>query len=432
MATKRWPLRAVCLGLLVAVSGSCSDDEASGDPDCVDGDSDCGAACSSSSPCPAGLHCSGGACVKECVSADLGGSPIACPGGGTCTGTGMCVGGGSGAGGSSNAGVGGIDNPGGAGSSGAGVGGGGVGGGSDCPDALVRTTRATPTVVLLVDQSSSMTEEFGGDGSRWDVLRNFLLEQPNGLIADLQGQVRFGFAMYSAVSGGTNPEPMGECPMITSVQPALNNYDAISAIYSDADVVEDTPTGDSIDAVIDGLGLTTNPDVMMDPVVLVLATDGEPDRCEELDPQNGQEEAIAAATRAFSMGVRTYIISVGDEVSDEHQQDMANAGLGRGPGDPDAEYWEVGDDASLRGALMDIVGSQLGCEVQLSGSVADGDACDGMVTIDGEPLTCDDPNGWELSTPRTIRLLGSACDRLKSDDDVVLDVSFPCTVRVVD
>ena len=286
--------------------------------------------------------------------------------------------------------------------------------------------------MLLVDQSSSMTDEFGGDGSRWDVLRNFLLEEPNGLLADLQSQVRFGFAMYSAVSGGSDPLPIGECPMITSVQPALDNYTAIADIYRNADVVEDTPTGDSIDAVIDSLGLTTNPDVMMSPTVLVLATDGEPDRCEELDPQNGQEEAIAAAQRAFSMGVRTYIISVGDEVSDEHQQDMANAGLGRGPGDPAAEYWEVGDDASLRAALSDIVGSQLGCEIQLSGSVSGGDACEGTVTLNGVELSCDDPNGWELSTPQTIRLLGTACDTLKTDDDVFLDVSFPCTVRVVD
>jgi hypothetical protein len=327
---------------------------------------------------------------------------------------------------------GGVDNPAGGNSGASGVGGVVPGdGGSECPDARVRASRVTPTVMLLVDQSSSMEDEFGGDGSRWDVLRDFLLEQPNGLISDLQSQVRFGFALYSATSGGTDPEPIGECPMITSVQPAIDNYDAIAAIYSPADVIEDTPTGDSIDAVIDGLDLSNNPDVQKDPVVLILATDGEPDRCEELDPQNGQEEAIAAATRAFSMGVRTFILSVGDEVSDEHQQDMANAGLGRASGDPNAEYWEVGDDASLREALMEIVSAQLGCEVQLSGSVASGDACEGTVVLNDQPLECDDPNGWELSTPRTIRLLGTACETLKSDPDVFLDVTFPCTVGVV-
>lgn len=376
--------------------------------------------------------------MKQCVSADLGATAVECPGGQACTGSGMCVGpsGGSGGVGSGMSGVGGVDNPGGTGAgtggtSGAGAGG-GDGGGSECPDARVRASRVTPTVMLLIDQSSSMETDFGGTGSRWDVLRDFLLEEPNGLIADLQSQVRFGLAMYSATSGGSDPLPIGECPMITSVPPALDNYTAISDIYRNADVIEDTPTGDSIDAVINSLEISTNPDIMNDPIVLILATDGEPDRCEELDPQNGQQEAIAAATRAYEMGVRTFIISVGDEVSDQHQQDMANAGLGVQPGEPDAEYWEVGDDASLRAALNEIVGSQLGCEVQLSGSVASGDACEGTVTLNGQALGCGDENGWELTTPRTIRLLGSACDALKAGEDVLLDVSFPCSVHVVD
>jgi len=340
------------------------------------------------------------------------------------------------AGGSGGTGAaGGVDNPGGSGGL-AGVGGAGTGvapgdGGDNCPDALVRTERVTPTVMLLIDQSSSMDADLGGDGARWDVLRDFLLEEPNGLIADLQSQVRFGFALYSAVSGGMNPEPIGECPMITSVAPAIDNYQSIADLYRGADMLEDTPTGDSIDAVIDSLDLSTDPDAMPEPTVLVLATDGEPDRCEELDPQNGQEEAIAAATRAFGMGVRTFIIAVGDEVSDEHQQAMANAGLGVMPGEPDAEYWEVGDDASLRAALTEIVGGQLGCEVQLSGSVASGDACDGTVTLNGEELECDGENGWELATPRTIRLLGTSCDTLKSDPSVFLDVRFPCSVGIV-
>jgi hypothetical protein len=440
MSSKLSPVSTGCLALSLGalLLSSCGDDEKQ-DPNCVDGDSACGATCSSSTPCEAGLHCEDGACVKQCVSADLGEGAVDCPNGAMCSGSGMCVGGMAGHGatsGGGHGGVGGVDNPGG---TGAGVGGssgtgqtGGVGGGSDCPDATVRATKVTPTVLLLIDQSSSMDADFGGTGTRWDVLRNFLLGEPDGLIFDLQSQVRFGLAMYSAVSGGSDPLPIGECPMITSVAPAIDNFQAIADVYGPAGIVEDTPTGDSIDAVINSLEISTNPDIMNDPIVLILATDGEPDRCEELDPQNGQEEAIAAATRAFSMGVRTFIISVGDEVSDQHQQDMANAGLGVQAGDPDAEYWEVGDDASLRAALSEIVGSQLGCEVQLSGSVADGDACEGTVTLNGAALECGDANGWELSTPRTIRLLGSSCDMLKSDPDVVLHVSFPCSVHVVD
>jgi hypothetical protein len=303
-----------------------------------------------------------------------------------------------------------------------------------CADTRVNATRLTPTVILIIDQSSSMDEDFQGGTTRWQTLKDFLLAQdPDGLIADLQGQVNFGLAMYSAESAPDGGLPLGECPIVTTVAPGPDNFEAIRAVYEPAGTIEDTPTGDSIDKIIDDLGLATpDPDAQDDPIVFILATDGEPDRCEELDPQNGQDEAIAAVERAFSLGIRTFIISVGEgTVSAEHQQAVANAGLGVQPGEPDAEYWEAGNDASLRAALTEIVGGQLGCDVQLNGSVEGGDACLGKVMLNGSMLPCDDPDGWELTSPNTIRINGAACDSLKSTD-FVLEVSFPCSVKVVD
>ena len=125
------------------------------------------------------------------------------------------------------------------------------------------------------------------------------------------------------------------------------------------------------------------------------------------------------------------MISVGNEVGADHQQAIANAGLGRMPGDADAEYWVAGDDQSLRDALRQVVGSQLGCEVQLQGKVTGGDPCSGRVLLDGQKLECDDPNGWELVDPEHIRVLGTSCDELKASEDAVLDVSFPCDVTIV-
>ena len=167
--------------------------------------------------------------------------------------------------------------------------------------------------------------------------------------------------------------------------------------------------------------------------MFVLATDGEPDRCEELDPQTdtAKQEAIDAVTRAYALGIETFVISVGNEVGAAHQQAIANAGLGKMPGEPDAEYWVAGDDASLRTALTSIVGSQLGCDIALKGKVESGDACDGTVTLDGADLECNGANGWKLIDPEHIQLLGDACDELKAGDDVILDVSFPCGVDVV-
>lgn len=417
--THSWVACGLALALGLGALGCGNDEELS---PCVDGDLGCGRVCgkTGSKPCTAGLYCSAeGLCSKACsVSGDL-----MCADKSLCSSDGRCMSSETASGGASG---------GSNGTGGTGTGTGGIGGAPPpgaCADTVVRATMVIPTVILIVDQSSSMNEAFG-NASRWDTLRDFLLQSPDGLIADLQSQVRFGLAMYSAESGGDAPDPIGECPMVTSVAPALDNFDAIDAVYGPAEPIEDTPTGDAIDKILDDLNLTNSPDTDEGPTVFVLATDGEPDRCEELDPQNGQEEAIAAVTRAFGMGVRTFVISVGSELSAQHQQDIANAGLGRAMGDPDAEYWVAGDDASLRAALTEIVGGQLGCEVQLNGSVASGDACTGTVKLNGKALECDDADGWELSTPRNIRLKGAACDELKKGN-FELDVSFPCDVKLV-
>src|SRR4029077_2755913 len=53
---------------------------------------------------------------------------------------------------------------------------------STCADVEVRADRVIPTVILVIDQSGSMNDPFGSAGTRWNVLRDFLLKDPNGLI----------------------------------------------------------------------------------------------------------------------------------------------------------------------------------------------------------------------------------------------------------
>jgi hypothetical protein len=207
------------------------------------------------------------------------------------------------------------------------------------------------------------------------------------------------------------------------------NYADISATYRDAAPLGETPTGDSIDEIVNALP-KGQLDTDAEPTVLILATDGEPDRCEELNPQRGQAEAVAAVMRAFSMGIRTYIISVGKDVSAQHQQDVANAGVGRPANDP-APYWRAGDDASLRDALTEIIGAQVSCEVTLNGTVQSGDPCLGTVELNGDALECKGKDGWELADPKHIRLLGKACADWKTLRNAVVHARFPCDVEVI-
>ena len=348
--------------------------------------------------CPAGLYCgSGDTCTADCVPS---GSP-SCDTGYRCTSTGQCE-----------------EDP---------TARRDAGDPNVCADVRLEGVRVTPTVIVIVDQSGSMTSDFGG-GDRWNVLRDSLLDDM-GLIRDLEGSVRFGLAMYSARAENDDEPAMGECPIITSVPPALNNYDAIAGIYNPADPIDETPTGEAIERVLaDYLSI---PDPDPDPAIFILATDGEPDTCAEPNPQNGQATAIAAVEHAYSEGVRTYAISVGRDVGMRHLQDIANAGLGRGAGDPDAPFWVAGDDAGLRDALRMIVGGVLSCTIDLRGNIDTSMACSGTVRLNGMVIPCDDDNGWRVVDENTIELQGDACDTLQDGPGATLEATFPCDVILI-
>ncbi|MCB9597219.1 MAG: VWA domain-containing protein [Sandaracinaceae bacterium] len=359
----------------------------------------CGQDCTGATPCPDGFYCAEpGVCTQDC-------DPLVpeanCPGG-RCNEHGVC-------------------------DAFHRDGGGMVDASFICADVRVQANRVTPTVILIVDQSGSMTSDFGRS-NRWDALRDSLLARPDGFIAALESQVRFGLALYSAEFD--MGEPVGMCPRVEFIPPAIDNYAAIDAVYGSADPLNETPTGESVDAILTRLSMV--PDPTDDPTIFILATDGEPDTCAEPNPQNGQPEAIAAVRRAYEAGVRTFIISVGTDVSTGHLQDVANTGVGNGPGDPDAPFWVAGDDAGLRDALTAIIGGELSCVVTLSGMIQEPDlACTGTVILNGLPIPCDDPDGWHMIDATHIELSGDSCDLLQSTPGATLEATFPCDVVLI-
>jgi hypothetical protein len=361
----------------------------------------CGAPCSEDTACGDGLYCSdAGKCNADCTP---GGEE--CGPGLSCTPAGHC-----GAGSQSTAGVGG----------GLGVGSGGTGGagvGGSCPDVVVEYEKQIPTVILLIDQSGSMTEGFG-NGNRWNVLRDALLDPGSGVISTLEDEVRFGLALYSSENGFEG----GVCPRLVEVGIALGNYGAIASAYAAADPLDDTPTGDSITAVTTALAAFAEPG----PKVIVLATDGEPDTCEQADPQDGQAESIAAAQAAHALGIETRVISVGADTSLAHLQDVANAGVGLPIGGAtDAPYYLALDQAALVTAFEEIINGVRTCIFNLDGTVPPENASQGVVVLDGEPLGYQDPDGWKQNGPSEIEITGAACDALQSGDHT-LTVTFPC------
>ena len=172
----------------------------------------------------------------------------------------------------------------------------------------------------------------------------------------------------------------------------------------------DTPTGESLDAVWQTLDAFDVPGQKF----IVLATDGEPDTCAVPNPNEGQPEAVAAAQAAFGAGIETYIISLGDQVGEAHLQDMANAGQGVQPGDPNAEYYQALDQAALVTAFEQILAGVRSCQLDLDSPLTAEDAANCSLVINGDEVGLDDPNGWMLNDPTEVELLGTACEMLQA------------------
>ena len=290
----------------------------------------------------------------------------------------------------------------------------------DCPSAEVQFEPVVPTVILLIDQSGSMTAGFDGT-NRWNAVRDALIDPTTGVIATLQDTVRFGLALYTSNGGDAG----GECPIITDVIPVVGNLAAITDVYEDESPSGDTPTGDSVDAVVAALA----DDMEEGPKIIVLATDGEPDTCEIPNPQTGQVEAITAVENAFTADIQTFVISVGNDVSETHLQNLANAGVGWVPGDPNAQFYVPSDQDAMVAAFEEIVNGVRSCVLTLDSAILPGQADQGTVTVNGMEIPFDDPNGWQVNSPTEIELLGAACDAIQQGD-VDITVVFTCEAIV--
>ncbi len=382
---------------------------------------DCDKACSSDSQCEASF-CQNSKCVANCTATE------GCGAGSTCNTTrGRCV---------PDVGTG-------------GTGGTGNSGGNGCQSVTITPTRSIPNIMFLVDQSASMTANFGGGEDRWEAAHTAI----TGIVSDpLDDIVRFGLTTYTSRNGFQNGRT---CPRLpTQVDFAFDNSATFESqypyTYPSADG-EDTPTGDSIDLLVSQI-LPNLPDD--GPTIIVLATDGLPDSCEcadnwpnpidnsneycESGATDPQIEAVNAAAAAHAAGIDVFPLWVGDlsesptDPTRVHMQAVANAGVG-GTG----TVWVGDDPASLSTAFQSIVSDSISCDIQMDERFADENkACaEGDVRLQGfnndEPLSCPDQWRVKLGADDVIELVGTACDTFKSGD-VTFSAEFPCGAIVVE
>ncbi len=372
----------------------------------------CGATCTKDDDCADRLHCAQGKCTAQC-----GGSDSLCPKGSGCSSRGRCT---TGNGGS----AGGIVPPP-DGSAGSGASGGDAG---VCADIALKLAPTTPTVVILIDQSSSMDAKFPNDSSpndRWTVLRNSLMDPATGVIKRLEGQVRFGVVLYSAEDGAST-----QCPALTRIMPPrLNNHAGINAVYRDADMIDNTPTAESLQAVTTELAAFAE----AGPKFIILATDGDPDRCADRDDHGAQSKqmSVDAVNAAWSKKIGTYVIAVGPEATASHLNDLAYRGQGIATTNQSRPlYFQPTSQTALVNAFTGIINGVRSCDFTLNGTIDPKLADRGRVTVDGSAVPLNGSNGWTVDTTgKKLTLHGTFCNTIKTGNHDIRAV-FPCSAVV--
>jgi hypothetical protein len=256
-----------------------------------------------------------------------------------------------------------------------------------------------------------MDRDFGGV-ERYDAVETALVDDTDGVVTALQDRVIFGATLYT--SGRT-------CPSLRSAPRALNNRDAIATLLGANGPASETPTGESVQAVVAEFG--RNPPPIGSPKVIVLATDGEPDLCSNGNA-NGRPASVAAAQAAFSAGITLYVLSVGSDTGAAHLQEVANGGVGLPPtGAEKAPFFVANNPTELASKLQDIIGNIRSCDLTLDAELDAATASQGTITLGDRTLV--EGTDWELVGGTTITLKGSACQQLLTTSDQVT-ATFPC------
>lgn len=304
----------------------------------------------------------------------------------------------------------------------------GDGGSLDCPSVSVALEPTIPTVMLLIDRSSSMNEAIGDADPtvRWTAVRNALVDPNNGLVKRVENQVSFGAILYSAVRSGS-PPPFSEapCPRVLGTPATqLGNFVAVRDLLLANEPAGGTPTEASVRHA-----LASFPAAPDSPKVLLLATDGNPDNCDVGDTTDAIKSGVEDAVRdAHTAGITTYVLSVGSGVAASHLQRIANEGVGQDRLTGTATVYLATTTAALEQAFDDIIRGVRSCQLDLDGNLDPARAGEGTVLLDGSMLAYE--TDWIVVDSNTIELIGSACDAFLTESSVSVTAEFPCGVFV--
>jgi hypothetical protein len=320
----------------------------------------------------------------------------------------------------------------------------GDGDGEFCEEHGVRSDRVTPDFLIVLDRSGSMDPMQNGGVDRW----GGSVEGVKAITQALDTTVNFGLMTFPS------DEECGTGQVNVPVGPQ-----AAAAIAQTLDPMGPngaTPTRVSLEAARDELlSIVPGPDEVARPKYVLLVTDGAPN-CEAgsmppipdtsvcftaPDPLQCIADLFAMAASAVDQasvdatvsaiqdlaqdGVKTYVIGY----STQNVQNLAAAldQMAAAGNTGDTQHRPVEDRDSLVQEFEEIAGVAVSCEFVLDEAVEDASRV--LVTLDGEKLTINEPDGWTISADnRKVTVQGSACATLQAGGDHKLLVQVKCEV----
>jgi len=263
-----------------------------------------------------------------------------------------------------------------------------------------------PNVLIVLDKSGSMDDPVAGQ-RKWDTA----VSAVESLLAQHGDEIRFGLMLYPY---GRNSCGAGSVRVNVDDGTASDIVAALRASGPSGN----TPIGATLDAAFDYAPLE---DVTRSNYVLLL-TDGE-ETCE------GDGEAAAAALRAKTPEVKTFVVGFGGGVDARVLNAMAEAGGTALQGS--TKYYQADDAASLASAFADIGGAVLSCSYALSGTPDNAGSI--FVYFDGErvPLDASHASGWDYDADTNqVTFYGSACQGLRDGTVKDLVIVNGCSIEI--
>lgn len=332
--------------------------------------------------------------------------------------------------------------------------------GGHCQQKELSFLPKTPTVFVLVDRSGSM---FATPNPPWEPLKMSALK----VIQELQADVAFGWGAFTGQAGMT-------CPDFKSVAPAKNNYDAINNVYGSMGATgykSETPVGLSL-PLVEQL-LDQSPEEGSNYILFV--TDGEPDFCDDGDPNCPLDDVVYRLQGLNAKGIQTIVLGLQNgNVPPATLQAFANAGAGQPVAVPfgnsqtaqnvfyscqgvtgwKAEATAAGktgldvlgtysatgastkfyqpdptDQAALTTQLRAVLAGVKSCIFDLSDFTVDlTQLSEASVSVQGQTVPLDTVNGWRMNSSSQLELVGDACANWKQPQNTNIDFGFPCEI----